>query len=248
MRIVTVITSFILIFMSLWCFLHMGNTYMSVAFLIGVAMILHALGSICSYIGSYKDLQKSSWILADGIATGILGILVLANQLTVDPMIPIFFGIWIMYSGMYRAIVSTQMMMSKEGGWGWSLGFALVAIALGVYAFFNNIALALDNVLLIGIIFLVQGINMMTLAANMPGKYKIFSEEFLHIHRHHHKEEQVDFVFDSPKSSAELASQNEKENSLFSKVKMVESPVIEPIPDDGIDIAGELNKVFEHND
>ncbi len=300
MRIITVLTSFILIFTSLWCFLHMGNTYISVAFLLGVAMILHALGAVCSYIGSYKDLQKSSWILADGIATGVLGVLVLANQLTVDPMIPIFFGIWIMYSGMHRTIASTQMMMAKERGWGFVLGFGIVAIAMGIYSFFNNILLAFDNVLLVGIIFLIQGINVMALAVNMPGKYKIFSDDFLHRRSREEKDNEIDFVFGSPRSSEELGRGDEKEilkkkrslfrrtpkileeefskepdrmqgsehdseqernhegeqsdaaheeeNSIFTKVDMVESPVIEPIPDNDFGIPAELNKVFEQND
>ena len=299
MRIITVLTSFILIFTSLWCFMHMGNTYISVAFLLGVAMILHALGAVCSYIGSYKDLQKSSWILADGIATGVLGVLVLANQLTVDPMIPIFFGIWIMYSGMHRTIASTQMMMAKERGWGFVLGFGIVAIAMGIYSFFNNILLAFDNVLLVGIIFLIQGINVMALAVNMPGKYKIFSDDFLHRRSREEKNNEIDFVFGSPRSHEEMGhdekdvlkkkrslfrrtpkileeefskepdrmqesehdseqvrnhegeqsdAAHEEENSIFTKVDMVESPVIEPIPDNDFGIPAELNKVFEQND
>lgn len=228
MRIITAITSIILIATSLWCFLHLGGTFISVAFILGVTMILHALGGICAYLGSYKDLEKSSWILADGIATGVLGLIVLANQLTVDPMIPIFFGIWIMYSGMLRVIASTHMMIVREKGWVWCIAFGGVAIAVGIYAFFNSVALALDTILLVGIIFLVQGANVMALAVNMPSKYKIISDEEM-------KAAIVEEEPEAPKADF----------TFISKVDPVENPDMTPLADPDLDIAGKVNAVFE---
>ncbi len=225
-------TSIILVITSLWCFLNLGNTFLSVAFLLGVAMILSALGSICSYIGSYKELEKSSWILVDGIATGVLGLIVLANQLTVDPMIPIFFGIWIMYSGMLRVVASAHMMFMKQKGWEWCLGFGILAALIGVYAFFNNVTLDLGKVMLVGIIFLAQGINVMALAANMPSKYKIITDEEL---RHRKKLEAKEaanrshtfkFHKDSSKEKAHKKSKKamkSEEKEEFTEIKNQEA-------------------------
>lgn len=174
MRIITALSGIALVATAVWCFAHTGTTFTAMAFVIGIAMIIQFIGGICSYISVRRELQKSSWILAEAISTGVLGIIVLSNQLTVEAMIPMFFGMWIMYSGMLRIIAAIHIILAKEVSWIWILCLGALAILAGVYSFFNLILLGLGTVTLIAVIFLIQGANVIALAINMPGKYKIF--------------------------------------------------------------------------
>lgn len=178
MRIITAISSIVLIATSVWCFLHIGATFISLAFLLGVAMVIQAFSEICSFIGALNGLEKTSWIITEAVSTGILGICVLANMLTVDAVIPIFFGMWIMYSGLLRTVAATRMTIAKEKGWTSTLVLGIMAIGVGVYSFFNSALLAYDNITLVAVIFLLQGANIMALAVNMPGKYKIIPLDY----------------------------------------------------------------------
>jgi len=177
LRIIKVLTSVVLIGVSIWCFAHQGSPFQTLAFIIGVGMLIQMFGGICAYIGVKREFTKSSWILVEAISTGMLGIIVLLDQITVDNMIPIVFGMWIMYSGMLRTIAACHMMIAKEKGWSFVLIFGILTAGFGVYCFFNGLLFNLNMILLISVVFLLQGINVMALAVNMPGKYKVYPKD-----------------------------------------------------------------------
>ncbi len=177
MRIITACSGVLMILTSIWCFFHVGNTFLSLAFVIGVAMVIQAFGGVCAYIGARNEFLKSSWILTDAIAVGILGAIVLCNMLNVDAMITIFFSMWCFYSGLHRTVASSHMMWSKEEGWLIPLILGAVTLLFGVYGFFNMVLFALSNIMIVTIIMLIQGANTIALAVNMPGKYKIFPHD-----------------------------------------------------------------------
>ncbi len=166
-----------MILTSIWCFFHVGNTFLSLAFVIGVAMVIQAFGGICAYIGARNEFIKSSWILTEAIASGILGAIVLCNMLTVDAMITIFFSLWCLYSGLHRTVASSHMMWNKESGWLIPLIIGAVTLLFGIYGCFNLVLFALSNITIVTIIMLIQGANTIALAVNMPGKYKIFPHD-----------------------------------------------------------------------
>ena len=200
MRIITACSGVIMVLTSAWCFMHTGNTFLSLAFIIGVAMMIQAFGGICAYIGARNEFSKSSWILSQAIATGLLAIVVLCNMLNVEGVITIFFSMWCMYSGLQQTVASAHMMLSKEEGWIIPLALGAVALVAGFYGFFNGVLLALSNIMLVTIFLLVQGANVIAIAVNMPGKYKIFPHD--HIFGEKEKPE-PDFTFDKGGKKAE---------------------------------------------
>ncbi len=166
-----------MILTSIWCFFHVGNTFLSLAFVIGVAMVIQAFGGVCAYIGARNEFLKSSWILTEAIASGLLGAIVLCNMLTVDGMITVFFSLWCLYSGLHRTVASSHMMWSKEEGWLIPLILGAITLIFGIYGCFNLALFALSNIMLVTIIMLIQGANTIALAVNMPGKYKIITHD-----------------------------------------------------------------------
>ena len=206
MRIITAASGVIMVLTSAWCFMHTGNTFLSLAFIIGVAMMIQAFGGICAYIGARNEFSKSSWILSQAIATGLLAIVVLCNMLNVDGMITIIVSMWCMFSGLQQTVASAHMMRSKEEGWIIPLALGAVALVAGFYGFFNAVLLALSNIMLVTIFLLVQGANVIAIAVNMPGKYKIFPHD--HIFGEKEKPE-PDFTFE--KGGAKKNEEDEEE-------------------------------------
>ncbi len=106
--------------------------------------------------------EVSGWILEETIITLILAVIVLTNQIVTDAIIPVFFGMWIMFSGIQRVAAAFTL---KEKGiriWGFSLIFGTLSVVSGIYAFMNPLVANLAMPILIGIFFLIQGLNTIT--------------------------------------------------------------------------------------
>lgn len=253
MRIITACSGVIMVLTSAWCFMHTGNTFLSLAFIIGVAMMIQAFGGICAYIGARNEFSKSSWILSQAIATGLLAIVVLCNMLNVDGMITIFFSLWCMYSGLQQTVASAHMMLSKEEGWIIPLALGGVALVAGFYGFFNAVLFALSNIMLVTIFLLVQGANVIAIAVNMPGKYKIFP----HDHLTHEKEKpEPDFKLGGDTDSSEeeeipgvIKPQSTLPDFSFSDVSAkIDDAAEEAAEDTPQSIADDISEIFDDED
>ena len=84
--------------------------------------------------------------------------------------IPVFFGMWILFCGIMRIVASLYLILIKNNAWIFTLALGVVSTSFGVYAFFNNIAADISIIILTGIIFLLQGINVLVYGIFIPGK------------------------------------------------------------------------------
>ena len=168
MRIITIAAGVILVITSVWCFAHPGVSFLALAFILGIAMLIHGISIILGYF-AYRD-RHGGWVLAEGIISTVLGCIVLSNQLATDAMIPLFFGMWVIFSGAVRLSAGLEARRKSERAWGLILGLGAAGLAVGVYCFFNPVAAAVALGILIGMTFLLQGINMLTFGILMPGK------------------------------------------------------------------------------
>lgn len=50
MRIVTIVSGMLLVGTGIWCFAHPGAPFITIAFLLGVAMLISGLSNILAYI------------------------------------------------------------------------------------------------------------------------------------------------------------------------------------------------------
>lgn len=165
MRVMSIIVGIIMIFTSVWCFAHSGASYLSLAFLLGVVMFFHGITLFLSYFTIRKTRRKGpGWLLGDGSMTTIMSILVLFNMLLADSVVPVFFGLWIMFSGILRIVSAINEKWLGDGRWLTFLG--AVSVAMGIYLFFDSLAFDLSLIVLVGSTFLLQGINMLYFGAS----------------------------------------------------------------------------------
>ena len=124
-----------------FCFINPGQTFMTMAFVIGSVMVIngliHALGFLLAR-GSFGIGDNNGWILIDAVLTLLLGILILCNQLTVDIAIPMIFGMWVLVSGLLRFEASTRINRQKKPA-NFKAAFVtgIVTIIVGLFGFIN---------------------------------------------------------------------------------------------------------------
>ena len=79
MRVITLAGGFLMVATGAFCFINPGQTFMTMAFVIGSVMVIngviHALGFLLAR-GSFGIGDNNGWILIDAILTLLLGILI----------------------------------------------------------------------------------------------------------------------------------------------------------------------------
>lgn len=151
------------------CFMNPGATFLSLAFVLGVVMLFSGLSSIMSYMADrkHKSREVTQWRLAEGFITTILGGVVLSNQLVTDAMIPIFFGMWILFSGTLRILASYTLKECGITSWKWGLLWGIISVVTGMGSFVRPIVAAVALSMVLGAFFLLQGINVIVLGMHM---------------------------------------------------------------------------------
>jgi uncharacterized membrane protein HdeD (DUF308 family) len=81
-----------------------------------------------------------------------------------DAVVPVFFGLWLLHSGVARIVSTLNERGIKEGFWLFFLG--MISMVAGLYPLVDAILFDLSLMMMIGIIFLVQGVNMLYLGAS----------------------------------------------------------------------------------
>lgn len=159
MRILTILVGFLLAALGIFSILNAGIAFISMAFPIGLALMLVGLVECFAYKKAVDDEEDKHWILIEGLTTFFLGIVVLSGQLAADIAVPAVFGMWSIISGLRGLVVLFSMSEPKEEkdmNYYWDLITAILAGALGITAFFNNMLFNWSVLMIVGLIIAVQ--------------------------------------------------------------------------------------------
>lgn len=218
MRVLTIAGGILMVATGAFCFINPGQTFMTMAFVIGAVMVIngliHGVGFVLSR-GNFGIGDNNGWILIDAILTLLLGILILCNQLTVDMAIPMVFGMWVLVSGLLRFEASTRINRQKKMK-NFKAAFitGIVTIFIGLFGFINPLVTYVSVIVLLGIFLVIQGINSIELGINMPHQVKDDAVVFVPAHKRVRIDDDKD---ESPEAVAERiqAKQEIKEKKEF---------------------------------
>lgn len=161
MRLLTIFAGLIMAVCGIFCIANGGLTFISLAFPVGIVLILAGIIESVAYKRTSNDEENRHWVFTGGITTFILGIVVLSGHLAADIAVPVVFGMWSMIAGIRGLVVTTQVVNKEERGadFVWALCVSLISMVLGIYTFYNSDFLNLSVLTMIGLIITVQGIN-----------------------------------------------------------------------------------------
>ena len=178
MRILTILSGILMILTGAFCFMNPGQTFLVLAFIIGLVMVINGIIHTLAYLigrGLHNKGDNNGWILTEALITLLLGILILCNQLVVDAAIPMVFGIWVVVSGILRIEASTHINKDKKkSNFRITLITGILTVFIGVFGFINPMIGWLSTAILLGMFMLMQGINVLELGINMPHEKKSY--------------------------------------------------------------------------
>jgi uncharacterized membrane protein HdeD (DUF308 family) len=175
MKILAIVLGILMILSGVFCLASPGLTYMTLAWVIGVCMVVESIGDLCTYQGRRALGIADGWSLAGAIITLLLGIVLMISntmQLTVDSLLVVFAAIWLIVMGVTRIIVAMRMhqmreMLPKEirgSRWVWTLILGILLIVCGILGILNPTVLMLAIGLMIGLSIIISGANLIALA------------------------------------------------------------------------------------
>lgn len=167
MRVFKIAAGVILILTGVFCFANPGATFLSIAFVLGCAMLLSGISGTFAYIWISRKMEITGSLMVEGALSIILGLLVLSNQLLADAAIPVFFGMWVMFSGIIRVVEAYTHRKTGRAELIWFLCLGLIGVAAGLYSFFNTVLFAFSAIMLVGILYIVQGFNVLLVGINL---------------------------------------------------------------------------------
>lgn len=128
---------------------------------LGLSMLLVGNINICVYREKKKILSGSRWLLADGMNTVLLSLFPLFNQMIQPAIIPFFFGVWELFSGILKVIDASELQEENIEGWKWFRGIGGIEIISGVVALLKPIDDFVGMNVVVAIIFFVQSVGLL---------------------------------------------------------------------------------------
>lgn len=170
MKILSFVMGIVLIVAGLYGIFNPLQSITALTMILGIAMLISGIGSVLTYLGSRRMDGTTGWVLVEGLFTTVLAIIILANPLTGALALSVFFGMWLLMSGILRIVGSIEL---KRIGAPWVLLFllGLITSLLGIYGFINPVFAGLALSLMISLFFLMQGVNALALGFAISKKY-----------------------------------------------------------------------------
>lgn len=178
MRILTIVSGILMVLTGVFCFMNPGQTFLSLAFIVGLIMVINGLIHALAYFigrGLHNKGDNNGWILTDALITLLLGILILCNQLVADTAIPMVFGIWMFVSGILRIEAATHINKEKKlSNFRGTVVTGVLTVLVGIFGFINPLVAWMTTAILVGLFLVMQGINIIELGIHMPHEKKSY--------------------------------------------------------------------------
>lgn len=158
-RILWAFAGIVLLFAAIHVINVPDDRLMSVAPHLGLAMLFVGCVNLTIYCFKHKKIHGCHWLLADGLSAVCLSFFPLFNQMIPVNVVPFFFGIWELASGVLKFTESTELYEENIKGWQWFLAVGLVELISGVASMAKPVDEFVGMNHVIAIIFLVQSIG-----------------------------------------------------------------------------------------
>jgi len=123
---------------------------------LGLCMLFAGLINLFICLKKFGIMHGVRWLLADSMSTILLSIFPLFNQITLPGLIPFFFGVWELFSGIVKSIDASELKHEKIKGWQSFLVIGFIEIVSGASSLVKPIDDFVGIHIVISIILLVQ--------------------------------------------------------------------------------------------
>lgn len=170
--IVWIISSTALGVAAVLCLAASSDRLTEIASWIGASMLISGGANVWLYFYCLKDSTEGKWLFADGLTATLLSVFPLFNEMILPAVIPFFFCVWDLFSGVLRVIESIEKRRAGKNGWKWPFSIGLIELITGVTALLKPVEEALTMHIVVGLVFLIQAVAFLFLAVSVLKNHK----------------------------------------------------------------------------
>ena len=159
-----------------YCLFTTAMTYMTLGYVVGINMILDAVGGIVLWHERKKLGDADGWALAGAIASLVFGIILTAStamQWIVDMAVVYLAAIWLVMIGIIRIIFSLRLHKVRKAldaeifgrRWWLILIAGILLVVCGVLSLFNPSGWIVAIGIHFGLNIIIAGVNLIAIAA-----------------------------------------------------------------------------------
>lgn len=173
MKVLSAILGILLVLGGISCLMTPGLTYLTLAWIIGFAMLVNAIGDICSYSHRHALGLADGWTLAGAIISLILALFLLFSnvmQFAVSTTLIFLAAGWMIVVGIFRIVAACKIhafrknLPEEDRGFLWLLTLILgiLMVVGGIVGLIHPLVLAMTIGLLIGLYIILSGITLIS--------------------------------------------------------------------------------------
>ena len=165
MGILSIILGVILIVGGVFCMFTPFATFLSAGFMIAIMLFMYGIFGVVRFFQKEAGaLELISSILA--IIVGVIAIVRPGVALVIDGFVLNMVSAWLLVKGLINIIISIQA-RNEIKGWGWGVAIGVLSIVAGVLSFLHPTITALTVGILMGLVFVENGIDMIVLGTTL---------------------------------------------------------------------------------
>ena len=166
MRFLTVLSGILLALEGAFIFSVKNYAFSSVAFPLGIGLLLIGLCFVFAYIASGKHHRVPDTVLVEGFVMFFYGCVVLNNEIP-DTMTTIFFGSLLLISGSTRVSLSFDVSRYKPRDWAKILPLGFIGAIIGMLMMLPSLISSVSAPIIVGASFIINGLSVLIYAVNM---------------------------------------------------------------------------------
>ena len=176
---ITLLQGIILIVLAIYIFNHPAAVLTAISFGFGWMVLLAGIIGVIAWLGAEKP-ERENMSLAWSLLTVAFGLLLLLNLLATIATIAVFFGIWMLFTGVQLFQMGWSLKNDNSLGWVMVIAGAL-SIITGIMMIFNIGLAAIGISTVLGLQVLLAGIALVIFSLvkkNLVSKVKIKDDTF----------------------------------------------------------------------
>ncbi|MBQ4629501.1 MAG: DUF308 domain-containing protein [Clostridia bacterium] len=131
----------------------------SIANRLGYLMLFAGIINIFVYMQNKNPLMGAHWIIADGLSTAFLALFPLINGVSHSVLIPFFFGVWELFSGVIKIVECIELQDYKIKGWQWFAAIGSVELFSGISSMIKPVDDLIGIHVVVAIIMIIQSLG-----------------------------------------------------------------------------------------
>ena len=133
---------------------------------LGLIMLFTGLSNLVVYFRKTNEIHGSRWLLTEGLSTSLLSLFPIFNEMVDPSIIPFFFGVWELFSGILEVVDAKELEEENIKMWYYFFAVGCAELLSGTAAMIEGVDHAVGINHVIAIIMFVQSCGFL---------FKIFS-------------------------------------------------------------------------